>query len=151
VDDHEDGDDDKAEDRRPQAGAEVVFTQLRSDLLLADGLVIELGGKRTGVEGVGQVRCLRLAESATATRDLATAEDGGVNSRGADELVVENDRQRLADVVAGELAEEARALGVKIERDNKLTVGRTHAGAVETPVGLAFTVAEAPVGRDVGE
>ena len=54
--------------------------------------------------------------------DAAAAEDRLADDRRADHLVVEHDRKRLADIVAGRVAKALGAGGIEAEADDRLVV-----------------------------
>ncbi len=137
VADEEDADDDEAGDAGDEAGLQVVAAQLRADGAFADRLFAQPRGQRAGVERADEVLLLADAESALAAGDNAGAADGAVEVGRADDLVIEHDRQRAADVGTGELAEEVRAGRIELEADGAEAVVAGDAGLRQAPLPVA--------------
>ena len=89
----------------------------------ADRALLEDRDRRRQGAGAQQQRQIagRLHREA-AGDDAAAAEDRLADDRRADHLVVEHDRERLADILARRVAETARAGRVELEADDRLVV-----------------------------
>src|SRR5262249_43064938 len=94
-----------------------------------------------GVESVDHVIQLRLAESTvTAAGDCAGCLDAAANVGSADELIVENNRQRFADIIAGEVAKVFGALRIEFESDLAFAGFEDGISPLKRPARLAFLV-----------
>jgi hypothetical protein len=82
---------------------------------------IEIGA-RQGARAQQQREVARRLHREAAGDDAAAAEDRLADHRRADHLVVEHDGEGLADILAGGVAEAARAGGVELEADHRLVV-----------------------------
>src|SRR5690606_31768806 len=81
---------------------------------------IERRRQRPGAQEEREVRSGLNRESAG--DDAAAAQDRLADDRRADHLVVEDDRERLSDVLARDLGEAAGAGGIELEADDGLVV-----------------------------
>jgi hypothetical protein len=152
VADQEHRDDHEAEDAGEEPAAEVVGAELGADGALGDRLVGELRLERAGVERADEVVELGLLEPALPALNDAAVGDAGAEVGGGDDLLVEDDGERLADVVARQVAEELPADGVEVEGDHRLAVLAERAvGTLEAPLGRALAVVHRPVFGDPGE
>src|SRR5581483_7246480 len=132
-----------------------VTAQRRVDGALFDD--VDRHGQRAGVELDDQVA--RLLEGEL-PRDLAAAlGDRLPHDRRREELVVQEDAQRLADEVARDLGEHAPALVVELEEDHRAVRLRleAHLGALEELAGellvfavVALRLGDDPFGRLIG-
>ena len=118
VDQHEQDDGDGAEDHRELGLLDRVAAHGRADLGL-EGLV-QRRRQRARAQHADQILRLllqleRIAEAAQ--RDAAARADAALDHRRAVDLVVEQHRHLAADVVAGHLLGDRRALAVELEAD----------------------------------
>ena len=122
--DHEDDDQDHADDGGAFTGLDRVGAQPG-----ADGALLEHGERcRQGAGAQQQGQVLGLVDAEVAGDDAGAAQDRLADLRGADHLVVEHDRQMLADVLAGGVAEALAADGVEAEGDHRRVLLERAAG-----------------------
>ena len=115
VEDHEEADDAEADDAGDEAPVDRVLTERR-----ADGAALhdfQRHRERAGLELDDEVVDLGRRHAV----DDALVGDGAVDRRRRDDRLVEDDRHRLADVVAGEREEVVGGVAFELEADDDLT------------------------------
>ena len=100
---HEDDDQHDPDDAGDRAGMDRIGAELGPDRALLE----DRDRRRQGAGAQQQCQVARRLHREAAGDDAAAAEDRLADHRRADHLVVEHDRKRLADILAGRVAEAA--------------------------------------------